>query len=333
MSNGKLNKSKVDAAVAYNRKRKLDKKLVAKLRAHLELDAGDGLDERAAQAVAKWQSASGLSADGKVGGDTLALLEQEWGHDASDDDDGGKHEPPPARSDSSLGTPSFEFVDLRGLERQKKRGKPARGPRSFAKITGITLHQTACVFRGPHQKAVLNVPVHSMTFADGQVALLNPADAYMSHGHGLNRSDIGIEVSCNAAGIEGVFNKHKGDKAPNTFWRSVSTPNSTPVEATDEQLEITRQLVRYYVELVRARGGELKHIHAHRQSAGKPADPGSRIWKAVGLWAQKEFGLTHSTKGLRKSVDGTHLEGGSAIPTAWDPEVEGVPYSWKVKGY
>ena len=52
MSNGKLNKAKVDAAVAYNRKRKLDKEIVARLRAHLELDAGGGLDERAAQAVA-----------------------------------------------------------------------------------------------------------------------------------------------------------------------------------------------------------------------------------------------------------------------------------------
>jgi hypothetical protein len=222
-------------------------------------------------------------------------------------------------------TANDAFVDLRSKPRSKDRGLP-KGRRDWSSITGITLHQTSVVFGGPEHRGVINVPAHAMTFGDGQIALLNPPTALMWHGNGFNRHDIGIEIDCHACGIEGVYTE-PGKDGPNTFWRPASRPDRMPVEVTDAQIEATKRLIHYYVNLVESKGGKIKYVHAHRQSANKPADPGSKIWKHIGVWAQKQFGLSTETTG-------SDLRGvGHPIPTAWDPDVEGVPYSSTYKGF
>jgi|GEM_PF-1699290 len=80
------------------------------------------------------------------------------------------------------------------------------------------------------------------------------------------------------------------------------------------------------LELVAKHGGEVRFIHAHRQSAAKPSDPGSRIWKAVGRWGEEELGLSSGPPGY-------HIGNGLPLPTAWDPRIADTPYSWRVRGY
>ena len=204
--------------------------------------------------------------------------------------------------------------DLRGAKRTKSRGKP-KGVRDWSQVTGITLHQTAVVMTRPMQ--LLNVPVHGGTLPDGSIVLLHDPTALMWHGNGFNSRDIGIEVSCQAAGVEGV---------PNTLWRPKSKPNLEATEATDEQLVATRELVRGYVKLVASNGGRIRYIHAHRQATSqRVSDPGSRIWLAVGEWARTELGLE---VGPPDFAIGT----GKPLPDAWTGRANGIRYGWQYSG-
>lgn len=219
-------------------------------------------------------------------------------------------------------TPKRLWADLRGVQKTTERGQ-AKGVRDWSKITGITLHQTAVDF-GTDPNRVLNLPVHGATLQDGAVVLLHEPTDYMWHGNSFNRRDIGIEVSCRACGIEGN---------PDTLWLPSKYSHlkgnerlAMAVEATAEQLESTKALVTHYIGLVRQNGGQIKYIHAHRQSSkSKISDPGSRIWQAVGLWAMEEYGLTAG--GPKWS------SGGTPLPDVWTGENNGVRYSWKVSGF
>jgi hypothetical protein len=146
----------------------------------------------------------------------------------------------------------------------------------------------------------------------------------MWHAGALNRTDIGIEVSCRACGIEGdprtlwlpdTYAKLKGDERL-----------AMAVEASDVQLMATRRLVRYYIDRVRDHGGEIKYIHAHRQSSkSRVSDPGSRIWREVGEWARREHGLQVGTSAK-------WTKGGLPLPDVWTGANNGVRYSWRVSG-
>jgi N-acetyl-anhydromuramyl-L-alanine amidase AmpD len=171
---------------------------------------------------------------------------------------------------------------------------------------------------------VLNVPAHGATLRDGRIVLLHEPTDYMWHAGALNRTDIGIEVSCRACGIEG-----NGE----TLWLPKTYDDlrgddrlEMAVEASDVQLMATRRLVRYYIELVAENGGQIKYIHAHRQSSkSRVSDPGSRIWREVGEWARNEHGLQVGTRA-------TWTKGGLPLPDVWTGANNGVRYSWRVRG-
>jgi hypothetical protein len=214
-----------------------------------------------------------------------------------------------------------QWHDLRGEPRTKSRGE-SKGTRDWSKIKGITIHQTAVDF-GTNPRRLLNVPVHGATLRDGSIVLLHDPPAYMWHGHSFNKHDIGIEVSCRAAGIEGngdslwLPKKYKGLKGDERLKHAS--------EATDEQLEATRELIRYYCEQVEKHGGKIEFIHAHRQSTkSRVSDPGSRIWKAVGIWAQEELGLSCGPAGWSA--------GGYPLPDVWTGEANGVRYNSRIDG-
>lgn len=213
------------------------------------------------------------------------------------------------------------WSDLRKEPRTKDRGK-SKGRRTWKNCKGITLHQTAVDF-GTNPKRLLNVPVHGATLRDGKIVLLHDPIDYMWHAHALNKYDIGIEVSCRAAGILGDGR---------TFWRSKTDKQkgrqyaSLVKEATDIQLEATKELCRYYINQVKENGGEILYIHAHRQGhKSRVGDPGSRIWQEVAIPIMEEFGLTCGPVGWKTGS-------GHPIPEAWDPvNGKGVPYSGRVK--
>lgn len=214
------------------------------------------------------------------------------------------------------------WTDLIKEPRTKDRGK-AKGRRPWKNCRGICLHQTAVDF-GTDPNRLLNVPVHGATLKDGQIVLLHEPTDYMWHANGLNKFDIGIEVSCRAAGI-------LGDER--TFWLSKREKQADKKylnlvkEATEIQLEATKELCMFYIKQVEENGGKIEFIHAHRQSARKPSDPGFRIWQKVAIPIMNEFGLTCGPVGWK-------IGPGTPIPEAWDPvNGKGVPYSWRVKGF
>jgi hypothetical protein len=181
--------------------------------------------------------------------------------------------------------------------------------RKATSIVGITLHQTAT--RDFHH--VYQVPAHAMVHRDGRVSLLHHPTAYVYHGHALNGGTIGIEIACRAAGTEGD---------PSTFWRSARERNGyrdergrwhpprdyaeLVCEATDIQLAATRDLVRYYCELVPS----VRALWAHRQGRDdRTSDPGSRIWRNVAEPLREELELVD----VRDMV----LGDGMPIPESW----------------
>jgi len=203
----------------------------------------------------------------------------------------------------------FQWTDLRDLPRTKKRGE-SKGSRKWSKIKGITLHQTAVDF-GTNPKRLLNVPVHGGTLQDGHIILIHSPVDYMWHAHALNKYDIGIEVSSRCAGIEGNSR---------TFWRSRKEKKAGKkyenlvTEATEIQLEATKELCRYYIKLVEEHGGKIEFIHAHRQGhKSRVSDPGSRIWQKVAIPIMEEFGLTCGPIGWKTGS-------GHPIPEVWDPK-------------
>lgn len=199
--------------------------------------------------------------------------------------------------------------------------------RTAASIAGITLHQTATRDFPATHRDLDQVPAHAMVHRDGRVSLLHHPTAYVYHGHALNAKTIGIEIACRAAGTEGD---------PRTFWRSDRerfgyhqatktrklaigrTPGhpgrwhppreyaELVAEATDLQLAATRDLVRYYVDLVPS----VRALWAHRQGRkDRTSDPGSRIWRGVAEPLRAELELV--------DVRGLTVGDGTPIPEEW----------------
>ena len=202
--------------------------------------------------------------------------------------------------------PGVNFVDLTGMHAGRHRVEP----RAWAAVTGITLHQTACVI-GDNRDAWYNVPVHVGVTRSGSIYLLNPFDQLVWHGHGLSRADVGIEIDGYFSGVE---------EDPRTLWRPPQDPGRKPLTMTDAQLQAARAAVWLIMDTVRMSGGAIRHIHAHRQGSNqRQSDPGSRVWKDVGIWAQREYGLDDGGPGFT-------LGTGLPIPEAWDSRYAGVRY-------
>lgn len=182
--------------------------------------------------------------------------------------------------------------------------------RAWTEITGITLHQTA-VLLGEKRERWHNIPVQIGVTRQGQILIINGIEWLCYHANSLNGPDIGIEIDGYFEGIEGKIN---------TFWRPPEEPNRVPLQPSAVQLEAARQAVRWICDEVARNGGKIKFIHAHRQASNqRQSDPGSRIWKEVGLWAQRTLGL--SDGGARFTVGS-----GLPIPQAWDSSRTGISY-------
>lgn len=172
--------------------------------------------------------------------------------------------------------------------------------RSYSAITSIVLHQTACTL-GETPSRWHTIPIHVGITKTGKILHLNDFTLNLPHANGFNSRSVGIEIDGAYAGIEGDLK---------TFWRPAGS-TAKPDVASEAQLGATRVAVRWICEEVASHGGKVLNIFAHRQSSkDRQSDPGSRIWQEVGLWAQKELGLSDGGEGFQ--------QGGTPIPTAWD---------------
>lgn len=178
--------------------------------------------------------------------------------------------------------------------------------RAPSTVTGIVLHQTACVF-GPsdparrHRRA-LAVPCHALAFRDGTYACPAPLPWFLYTSNGFNATTLGLEVEGKYRGLE---------RDPNTCWGGNETPLDELTVAT------ARAAMRWLVEEGRKLGMPIRLVYAHRQSNGqKPSDPGEGLWKRVVLeYAVPVLGL--STAPSRTMGDG------KPIPRAWQPDATG----------
>lgn len=175
--------------------------------------------------------------------------------------------------------------------------------RAPSTITGIVVHQTACVF-GPaadRQKAyrrALGIPAHAVAFRDG--VFVAPCDLrwYVYTSNGFNATTLGLE-------IEGKYRGLQAD--PKTCWGG----NETPLD--DLTVETARAALKWLFDEGRALGMPIRVVYAHRQSNGqKPSDPGEGLWKRVVLdYAVPVLGLSTAPSRV--------LDDGKPIPSAWDP--------------
>lgn len=188
--------------------------------------------------------------------------------------------------------------------------KVVTGRRSWGEITGMCLHQTACIL-GERPARWASIGAHVGVTRGGKIIWMHDFDEIVIHANRFNASTVGIEMDGMYAGVEG------DDR---TFWRPPSDPNRRPQVPTPELIESAKSVVRWIVDEVARHGGRVTHLVAHRQaSKDRQSDPGSALWQAVALPLLAELGLTDGGPGYR-------VGSGLAIPEAWDPARKGVAY-------
>lgn len=197
------------------------------------------------------------------------------------------------------------FVDYR----MEHAGIKRYGLRDWSDVTGITLHQTACVL-GNEVKRWANIGCHVGITRTGKVIWLSDFNALVVHGNGFNAKDVGIEIDGMYAGIEGK---------KSTFWRPKGS-TAQPQQLTPETIRAAKEVIAWIHRTVEGHGGRLKYLHAHRQSSNmRQSDPGSAIWQQIAMPAHRALKLTDGGPNYK-------LGTGARIPTAWNPEYKGVKY-------
>jgi hypothetical protein len=202
-------------------------------------------------------------------------------------------------------TPPPYLVDIRHLSSKQHviRARP------WSKVTGICLHQTACVL-GERPARWQNCGAHLGITRAGQVIWIHDFTQAVVHGHGWNAQTVGIEIDGCYAGIEGD---------PRTFWKPRGS-NRQPQSPTPEAIEAAKATIRWITAVVAQNGGAVTALVAHRQaSKSRQSDPGSAIWQAVALPLHQELGLHDGGPGFT-------LGDGLPIPEAWDPTRKGIRY-------
>jgi len=208
-----------------------------------------------------------------------------------------------SRSDISFQSSDVDFHDISEVHPRKA----SKGFRPWKQITGITLHQTGIMLGNNFSRfASLRAHIGILKLKRPTIVQVYPFNVLLHHGNAFNSTDVGIEIN-------GCFEGIDGKKW--TAWKGGY--KNEPHRCTDEQIIAARVAVRKICTDVEAHGGEVRFIHAHRQtSKTRQSDPGSRVWKEVGVWAQKVLGLGDGG-------DGFTLRDGLPIPRQWDPNRTG----------
>jgi len=191
--------------------------------------------------------------------------------------------------------PRFEggFFDVRTKHRVYHGSANLKG---WDRVKGIVLHQTACRI-GDKVERWYPVTCHFGITPGGKAILNNDLNRTMYHANGLNGTTVGIEIDGNYYGIDGK---------ENTFWAAGGGPH----HLTQEQIDAAKDAIRFIVREVESNGGKIEAVFAHRQSSNqRQGDPGSEIWKQIGLWAQDE-GLNNNP--------GFTVGSGMPLPVDWD---------------
>ena len=194
---------------------------------------------------------------------------------------------------------SFDIIDTTRDHDHPRLYRAARSPRPWAQITGVTLHQTACILADrPGRWGTLNA--HVGVFQDGAIIVVNKLTDFIWHAQGLSHTTIGVEFNGNFPGV--AFDRR-------TWW----PPGGPMCELTPGQLAAIPRLFEYLKAEFEAHGSTWKHVHAHRQaSKDRRADPGQEIWREVAIPWIEALG---ASDGGPDYTYGT----GRPIPHEWNP--------------
>jgi hypothetical protein len=176
--------------------------------------------------------------------------------------------------------------------------------RSWSKVTGLCLHQTACVL-GERVERWDSVGSHVGITRAGQEFWLHDFDRIVAHGNGWNARTVGIEIDGLYAGVEGD---------PATVWDDPSTARrEVGQDLTPESVEACCAAIRRIVARVASHGGAVKVLVSHRQSSSsRRNDPGSAIWQRIAVPMSAELGLSDGGAGFK-------IGDGRSVPREWDP--------------
>lgn len=178
-------------------------------------------------------------------------------------------------------------------------------PRLWRSVTGICLHQTACLL-GERPARWDTVGAHVGVTRGGKVLKLHEFNRVVYHGNGWNNGTVGIEIDGLYAGVEG---------RPETVWDDPGTTiREQGMELTPEAIVAARAAIRWICYEVAQHGGRIKALVAHRQaSKNRRNDPGSAIWQEIAIPLHKELGLSEGGFGFT-------LGNGLPIPYDWNPD-------------
>lgn len=207
-------------------------------------------------------------------------------------------------SDSPIMVPlPSGFHDQRFVAAQKAVGHK----RPWEAITGITLHQTACDFGHESPDRWNTLEAHMGVSRERFGVWVHDLEWIVFHANELNPMTVGLEIEGNYPGVA-------GDRA--TCWQ----PGSDLMVPTPGLVPVAHDAIRWICEMVKANGGQVEHLYAHRQTAGsRRADPGEDLWKMVALPMMSELGLDDGGPAFR-------IDNGRVIPEAWNPVYVGNPY-------
>src|SRR5262249_16938110 len=133
------------------------------------------------------------------------------------------------------------FHDLRRTASMKHDS----GRRQWNNITGICLHQTACLL-GEEPARWKTVGCHLGLTRKGQAICLHDFDRLINHGNGWNTRCVGIEMDGLYAGVEGD---------PKTVWNDPSIPHrAQPHELTQQLIEAGLNACRWICRVVEKHG-------------------------------------------------------------------------------
>lgn len=207
--------------------------------------------------------------------------------------------------------PPASLIDRRVFAAKYHSAHGEAALRPWSKITGICLHQTACLL-GERPERWDTVGAHLGVMRSGRVVWLHDFERVIWHGNNWNAGTVGIE-------IDGLYEGVLGD--PRTVWDDPTTTiHEKGMRATPEAIEATKQTIRWICSVVAKNAGDVRALVAHRQaSEDRRNDPGSELWQAIALPLHAELGLHDGGLGFK-------LGTGSPIPEVWDPRCNGIKY-------
>lgn len=207
-----------------------------------------------------------------------------------------------------------EIIDIRKIANPMKVDKKGKRydfrvrRRKKEEITGICLHQTACVYGNVSPSRYATVGAHYLITMNGETIWIFDDEWFIWAANQWSGGTISIEFEGVLAGK--LLANGKPDSS--TVWDDPSTPKREfATRLTDAQKEAGKKLIR---EL--SKKWPIRVIVSHRQSSKtRRADPGPEIWQEVAIPMIEELQF--------KNANTIVLGDGRPVPVDWDPNGTG----------